>query len=55
MGKIAESIRDFFTDTNNGQCEIKDCKNCLFPPCEIETEKRGQKIMTEQEMGAGKE
>lgn len=43
MGKIAESIRDFFTDTNNGQCEIKDCKSCPFPPCEIETEERGAK------------
>lgn len=44
MGKIAESIRNFFTDTNNGQCENKDCKNCPFPACEKETGERGQKI-----------
>lgn len=43
MGKIAESIRGFFTDTNNGQCENKDCKNCPFPAREKETGERGQK------------
>lgn len=48
MNKTAESIRDFFTDTNNGQCEVKDCKNCPFPPCEIETEERGQKITSDK-------
>lgn len=42
MGKIAESILNFFTDTNNGECEYKDCKNCPFPTCEKETEEKGK-------------